>query len=896
MNQEVERLFHAVADLSPDEREKEFARRGTAPELRGEVEALLRFDAVEDDSLTEWIVGAAQTTLDPTSVTAGERCGRYRLIRILGRGGMGSVYLAERDDGEVRHQVAIKLLSYGANDPAFRDRFLRERQILATLNHPGIARLLDAGHTEGGHPYLVMEHVDGTPIDDYAKALDRRARLRLFLQVCEAVSYLHRNLVVHRDLKPSNILVDRDGQPKLLDFGIAKIVDPSQAAAQEHTIAGFQPLTPQYASPEQVRGEAITTATDVYSLGVVLYQLLTDRYPYEFPSQTPTGIVQTICDVQPDPAGVSADLDNILSMALRKEPSRRYLSVQQFAEDVERALADRPVVARPDTVHYRAAKFVRRHRLALAAAIVIAAALLGEGGLALYQGRKAQQRFEQVRHLAHTFVFDLHDEVARLEGSTRAREMMVKTGLAYLDSLAANAGSDLELQREIAEAYVKIGDAEGYPTKPNLGRTEDAIASYRKAGDIYRQIAAQNKAYLPQLADYYLVFAFLLRFSDQNQARATVEKSLQTFDLVRAGGRFDEHLELRHAAAFCTLGDLDEDSGHFQAAWTEYSRCSSDIRSLLHRHRTREVVSGMANAQERVATCAQEMGLLKTARQALDEDESLLNELLTAEPHNPTFRRRKALLFQFRSRLYYDDRNPNFDDPVHALENARQYLAVAQEMVSSDPNNTAARFSRAVAGYRVSYSLQEFDPAEAAQVARDSVHDFDGLIAAGNGYRNTVFGRAEALQVLAAALLKGGKAREARPFADEAIAVNRSGLGTPDDLDRQAILSEALRVGARVNMSLRDFAAAERMVRESREFALLVAKSGSLPGAIGLANSEEALGNFYTRRGRVAEARESYGRLLDVWKRVSQSNEYVERRRAAAVRLLESVTPETPRG
>ncbi len=511
MKDEVRLLFHEVVDLSPERRESYFRERQIPADLHAEVEDLLRY-AGTDHVLTESVATCAGQLLDESEeATERRRCGPYRLLRLIGHGGMGSVYLAERADGEVEQRAAIKLLRYGGDDPAFRDRFLRERQILARLSHPAIGRLLDAGHTAGGQPYLAMDYIEGIPIDAYSERLDLSGKLRLFRQVCDAVSYAHSNLIVHRDLKPSNILVDREGRPKLLDFGIAKILDASQD--QERTSTALHALTPQYASPEQVSGEAITTASDVYSLGVLLYRLLTGRFPYEIPALTPTAVAHVVCEVEPAPPDVSDDLDNILLMALRKDPSRRYFSVQHLADDIDRALANRPVMARPDTIGYRAAKFVRRNRVSVSAATLALAAIIAGSVVAIYQARIAEQRFQQVRKLAHTFVFDLHDEIANLEGSTKARQMMVRTGLEYLDNLAKNAGGNLDLQSEIAAAYMKIGDAEGNPNKSNLGQTADAVASYRKAGDIYQRIAASNAAYLPDLATYYFRYAGLLRFT-----------------------------------------------------------------------------------------------------------------------------------------------------------------------------------------------------------------------------------------------------------------------------------------------------------------------------------------------------------------------------------------------
>jgi serine/threonine protein kinase len=348
MNRQAETLFHELADLSPGEREHYFRERGVPAELRSEVEELLRFDSETTDPIPAYVAASAQQLLDASdqSVEA-VRCGPYRLTRLLGRGGMGSVYLAERADGEVRQQVAIKILRYAGDEPLFLERFLRERQILAALTHPGIARLLDAGHASDGRPYLAMEYIEGVPIDAYAERLDLRAKLTLFTRLCEAVSFAHRNLIIHRDIKPSNVLVDSSGQPKLLDFGIAKILD----AATDQTITQERLLTPEYASPEQVRGAAQSTAGDIYSLGAVLYRLLTGRAPHTFTSGKPEAVAFVISSTEPAAPskvnpGLPKDLDFILGKALRKEPEERYASVDAFADDIRAFLELRPVRAR----------------------------------------------------------------------------------------------------------------------------------------------------------------------------------------------------------------------------------------------------------------------------------------------------------------------------------------------------------------------------------------------------------------------------------------------------------------------------------------------------------------------------------------------------------------------
>ena len=270
MNPLVRSLFHELADVPRSDREKIFAERQIPTELRAEVESLLSFDSTSNHCFTEGVTNAAEGALQSGNHAEFTNWGPYRRIRLLGTGGMGSVYLAERTDGEIQQKVAVKLLRADSEGPARLDRFLKERQLLAYLNHPAIARLIDAGHTADGRPYLVMEYVDGVPINVYAERIDVRDQLTLFLRVCDGVSHAHSHLIIHRDLKPSNILVDAAGQPKLLDFGIAKLLDK----AVDPTLTVDRMFTPNYASPEQLRGASETTASDVYSLGAVLYKIL----------------------------------------------------------------------------------------------------------------------------------------------------------------------------------------------------------------------------------------------------------------------------------------------------------------------------------------------------------------------------------------------------------------------------------------------------------------------------------------------------------------------------------------------------------------------------------------------------------------------------------------------
>ena len=390
----------------------------------------------------------------------GQVIGPYKLIRKIGQGGMGAVYLASRDDDEYKKRVAIKLVKRGMDSEEVLNRFRHERQILASLDHPNIARLLDGGTTEDGLPYFVMEYIEGTPVDTYCdeRRLSINERLNLFRKVCSAISYAHQNLVVHRDIKPGNILVTSNGEPKLLDFGIAKLLNPELYAQTILTTAlSTRLMTPDYASPEQVRGRKITTATDIYSLGVVLYELLTGHRPYRIKSYTQEEIERIICretiekpstainrvvtgkdgaqqtaitpeivsetrEGQPEKLRkrLAGDLDNIVLMAMRKEPERRYVSAEQFSEDIRRHLEGLPVIARKDTFAYRASKFIRRNKIGVAAAAAFLILAVTATALIINQSIRASRERDKAQQVSRFLVelFNVSDP-GEARGNTR---------------------------------------------------------------------------------------------------------------------------------------------------------------------------------------------------------------------------------------------------------------------------------------------------------------------------------------------------------------------------------------------------------------------------------------------------------------------------------------------
>jgi serine/threonine protein kinase/tetratricopeptide (TPR) repeat protein len=554
---EAKRLFEAAIAMEESQREAWLRDVcGSEAELHAEVQSLLDWHRDSTGFLETPAARVAELPIASTfdQPLVGQSIGAWRIVDVIGRGGMGVVYRAERADDAFQRQAAIKVVRFGRHSAHIVERFRRERETLAALDHPNIARLMDGGTTQDGQPYFVMELVDGIPVDQYCDEhkLTIEQRLDLFRAICAGVQYAHENLVVHRDIKPDNILVTRDGVPKLLDFGIATIVArdvdtgrppnggaamPSAAVSQSSPASPsssispsspFTPasipaaswlMTPDYASPEQVAGRTVvTTPSDVYSLGVLLYVLLTGVRPYHLTGVTPADIqaqlgaatlvppserVRPVGDPEPsliDGAArrattpkalarrLAGDLDAIVLRALGREPASRYSSVERLAHDIECHHLSRPVSARGADAAYRARLFVRRHAVALGVAAVIA--LLAAGGIAgvLWQASvaaearvRAERRFDDVRQLAHSFMFGVHDSIVNVPGTTEARALMVHTAVQYLEGIAREAAGDRVLQRELASAFVKVGDAQGHPTSANLGDTAGALVSYRRA-------------------------------------------------------------------------------------------------------------------------------------------------------------------------------------------------------------------------------------------------------------------------------------------------------------------------------------------------------------------------------------------------------------------------------
>ncbi len=649
----------------------------------------------------------------PHDIPAGGRVGPYRVVRVIGRGGMGTVYLAERADEQFEKQVALKVVGRGQDSEQILHLLRQERQILANLDHPNIARLLDLGAAEDGVPYVVMERVEGEAIDEHCahRGLSTAERVGLFRIVCAAVQHAHQNLVVHRYLKPRNILVTPAGVPKVLDFGIAKVLSPKPSSSQG-LIRGWG-LTAYYASPEQVRGETISTATDVYSLGVVLYELLTGRRPYEFGSGLPLEIVRVICEQEPTrpsdlarPGELRGDLDDIVLMALQKEPGRRYASVEQLSEDLRRHLEGLPVIARADTLPYRAGKFVRRHRVGVAASVLVALSLLGgivattrQARVARAQKARAERRFDDVRRLAHSFLFEIHDEIQDLPGATRARARLVTRGLEYLDSLAHEASGDASLQAELAEAYLKVGDVQGRPAFSNLGDRTGALASYRKAVEMREALRAARPG--PD-ADRELATA-LDRVGDTarllGDSRAALESYRRALSLRPLPGAAGGERDL--ATSLQRIGDMEAATGDPAAALESQRRAlalqeeraarqSGDAQAL------RDLFIGRVKMGDRLAGTGDHKGALSSYRSALDMSEQMAGR----DPRSVRARRELAVC-----RDKVGDALIALDQPAEALSYYRSSLALREALVAADRRDAELRRDLSVSHDKIGRAL-----------------------------------------------------------------------------------------------------------------------------------------------------------------------------------------------
>ncbi|HEY9403682.1 MAG TPA: protein kinase [Pyrinomonadaceae bacterium] len=787
----VETVFQTALDIRPENREQFLADACAGDEvLHREVERLIEGYEAADEFLEQpaldlqQVAGSELPTLRQEDISAsahslesGARVGAYRILRELGRGGMGAVYLAERAEGDFRKFVAVKVVKRGMDTEFVLRRFRHERRALAALDHPNIARLLDGGATDDGLPYIIMEHVEGQDIDRYCDEhrLSIHARLRLFLDVCAGVSHAHQSLIIHRDIKPSNILVTDDGTPKLLDFGIAKILNPSLADAPlEHTATALRMLTPDYASPEQVRGERVTTVSDVYSLGVLLYLLLTGRRPYHFSTYRFEEIMRVVCEQNPPrpsaaigsnaPATGSSletvraaaeasdsfstegasewpqlsrearaatdaapslgelaharsvaperlrrsladDLDNIVLKALRKEPSRRYASVEQFAEDIERHLEGLPVRARADTFTYRSRKFVRRNKAGVAAAIGVALSLVGglttttwqwrvaqvERTRAEAEGARAKRRFEDLRRLTHWMMFEMHDAVSNLEGSTGARQLLARRTLEYLDGLAREAANDPTLQTELVIAYVNLGNVQGNPFYPNIGDAAGALESYRQAQTIAETLANADPADERARRQLWLTLVKMgdmqMFTGDTHGAKESFGRAQATIEGLAAAHPENVSLQQDLGSSYDRTGNVRLEAGDPAAALESFRRALAIFSELSAKNPANDALRrNVASTYGQIGRAQLRLGALGESLVGYRRLVELNRARLADDPSNAVTRDDLA-----GSLGALGEAQAASGDIKSARQSVREQLELYREMSVADPANAKTR-------------------------------------------------------------------------------------------------------------------------------------------------------------------------------------------------------------
>jgi serine/threonine protein kinase len=717
----VKELFEATADLAPNERAILLNKEcdgDTA--LRREVESLLDSDNQTDGFIEQPVIEIPRDLFPDAQEEplAGRQFGSYQIIREIGRGGLGAVYLAARADDEYRKEVAIKLVRRGLDTEDILRRFRNERQILAQLDHPNIARLIDGGTTDEGLPYFVMEYVNGEPIGAYCDAhvLTTTERLNLFRKVCAAVTYAHQNLVIHRDLKPSNILVASDGEPKLLDFGIAKLLGPEEEALAQ-TMAGQQIMTPEYASPEQVKGERITTASDVYSLGVLLYELLTGQRPYRLKTRTAEEIARAITEQEPErpstavtrgdpispvsairnPKFLRGDLDNIVLMAMRKEPARRYASVAQFSDDIRRNLEGLPVIARKDTLRYRSEKFIQRHKVGVAAAVLITLSLIGGLIATLWQAHRATQqrdraerRFADVRKLSNALLFDIAPKIERLDGSTEARQSLVRRALEYLDSLANESAEDSQLQSELAAAYEKVGELQGAPRKPNLNDFSGAIPSYEKARDIRARLLDRNPGDPENLrrfaADLSALSSIRRWTSDTSGSLGDSQAALAAYEKLLSAEPDSFDLKLAAAESRLDLALTYYYNDQLPQVYLHLNQALAALETLRQKDPDNpEILRLLGAGRTTLSLTLSWDGKQKEGEEEMAKAFAIFEPLAAKYPHDNVITQGLLDTYLQSSQLFEDA------DPARSFDILLKAREVAEKSIATDPANVQAR-------------------------------------------------------------------------------------------------------------------------------------------------------------------------------------------------------------
>jgi len=732
--QAIRPILESALELDPEQRPAFLDSACSDRDLRLEVESLL---TAHDQAGAEVLQVAAPLRLDSEDearfrIPVGQRIGHYKILDEIAVGGMGAVYRASRDDGTYRQEVALKIVRTELGGDFGTARFKNERQILASLDHPNIAKILDGGTTGEGIPYLVMELIDGLPITDYCdrQRLTIPARLELFRTVCSAVHYAHQRLVIHRDIKPSNILVTAQGIPKLLDFGIAKILDPlALPEGGALTVAGTSLMTPEYASPEQLLGDTITTATDVYSLGCVLYELLTGRRALRVTSRLPHEIARAVLEKdpekpstivrreaiertnesnqdahEPDSIGrlrgetlrklrrqLQGDLDNIAMRAIRKEPAARYESVNQLSEDLRRHLQAEPVHARKSTIGYQLGKFVVRHKLTVAAAAAIALTVIVGLIVTIYEARvarsnelRAERRFNDVRKLANSLVFEVNDSLQRLPGTVAARKSLMQHAQKYLENLAQESTSDASLMSEVAAAYTRLAMVQGDQFNSNVGDSEGAVESYRRAAALLESAAVLQPASADVARELALTY---VRLGSQSEENGFLQKALRILEPLALANPHDDRIQYALAKTYERIAIFLRGGKNLSSALEHYRKADT-IYEQLHQAQpqNKEYLDEVSFSHKHIGTALAVQGQLPSALEhyrtalAIDEEQLALN------PQSANVR--YSITFTYSDTGFILGKMGDFDG---AIDYYRKALEIRSALSAADPQDVRAR-------------------------------------------------------------------------------------------------------------------------------------------------------------------------------------------------------------
>lgn len=796
----IKSVFNQILDLSEDEYESFLANYDQ--NIRSEVRELLKSHKKAENFIAEPALVDLGITDD---ILIGKQIDNYRIIEKIGAGGMGNVYLAERLNSDFKQKVALKIIKRGMDSEAIIKRFATERKILSRLKHPNIAELLDGGISSEGQPYFVMEFIDGKSVTAYCREnnVSLEKRLKIFRQISLAVEYAHRNLIIHRDLKPSNILVTNEGIPKLLDFGIAKLLSDEES---EITITQNKIFTPEYASPEQILSKPVTTSADTYSLGIILYEILSGGRPYQTSGKTYDEIVKIVCDspiTRPSEAitktnsfetqeqnifskeakSISGDLDNIVLKTLRKEPAERYGSVQQLAEDIERYLKGLPVLARPQTLKYRFEKYVKRHKAGVLAAGLVLVSLIGGTSIATWQAitakraqNHAEMRFNQVREIANTVLFDYYDKVKELPGTIELRQKMVSDTVKYLDNLAAEDDNYISLKRELVKAYDKVSEVQFGLVNGNIGDSSGALESAKKALELAKQVAESpdsNLEDLQILGDMYISVA----------------------------GGYGE------------TGDL--------AADVEYKKKAIEIYEKIYSEKPDDVTAenNLAKGYFYIATPMKFIGDSKGAIENLQKSALMYEKLSQQVPNDPKYIRNIALSYKYLSPLYI--RESNFEE---ALKISQKSVEIDESRLKTNPSDFQIKYDLSRSYFAVAESLTEegnLDQAEEfSQKSLDLVKEVSQANPKNFYYQDST---AIALKNFAEIKYKQKQFSKAQETIEEAIklweiTINRD----QTDVFSRAFLADGYRLAGEISLSLSEkqiqISAQQKDILKAQEF------------------------------------------------------------------------------